>query len=163
MLDPRPGGLQVPADYGLPPGAGPAHWPWAEAARRIADGRTWWIATTRPDGRPHVQPVWGVTVDERMVFSTDPRSRKARNLATNPAIALHLDSGDEVVIVEGIARRLAGSEVPAGFSAAYLAKYDIEVATDTDDPRYGFYEIVPVVAMTWSEAEFLESVVRWEF
>jgi hypothetical protein len=102
-------------------------------------------------------------VDERMIFSTDPRSRKARNLAENPAIALHLDSGDEVVIVEGIARRLSGGEVPAAFSATYLAKYDVEVPTGDDDPRYGFYEIVPRVAMTWSEAEFLESVVRWEF
>lgn len=161
--DPRPGGLRVPADYGLSPDAGPAHWPWSDVTRRIAQGRTWWVATTRPDGRPHVQPVWGVIVDDRMLFSTDPRSRKARNLAANPAIVVHLDSGDEVVIVEGVARRLAAAEVPPGFTATYLAKYDVEVVPTDDDPRYGFYEIVPEVAMSWGEADFVESVVRWEF
>jgi hypothetical protein len=31
--------------------------PWPEARKRLAEGRSFWWATTRPDGRPHVRPV----------------------------------------------------------------------------------------------------------
>ena len=30
--------------------------PWPEARRRLAEADTYWLATVRPDGRPHVVP-----------------------------------------------------------------------------------------------------------
>ncbi|UQT57067.1 pyridoxamine 5'-phosphate oxidase family protein [Streptomyces durmitorensis] len=38
--------------------------PWAWAAQRLTAARTYWIATTRPDGRPHTRPVWGVWLED---------------------------------------------------------------------------------------------------
>ena len=31
----------------------PALMPWAEAEAALIDAKTYWLATTRPDGRPH--------------------------------------------------------------------------------------------------------------
>lgn len=38
--------------------------PWAEARDRLAGARSFWWATTRQDGRPHVRPVLAVLLDD---------------------------------------------------------------------------------------------------
>src|SRR5262249_25391100 len=62
---------------------------WDAARQKLIDARNYWVSTTRPDGRPHVTPVWGLWMDEAFYFSTDPQSRKGRNLAAQPAINVH--------------------------------------------------------------------------
>ena len=52
-------------------------WKWAEG--RLRKSRQYWMITVRPDGRPHVMPVWGLWRDDGFYFSTGGRSRKARN------------------------------------------------------------------------------------
>lgn len=79
----------------------PVMLPWRWAAERLAAARTYWIATTRLDGRPHSRPVWGVRLAGALHFSTG--SLAAGNLRANPEIIVHLDSGSEVVILEGAA------------------------------------------------------------
>jgi len=41
------------ADHGTPV-------PWPEARARLAEAQTYWLATVRLDGRPHVMPLLGV-------------------------------------------------------------------------------------------------------
>ncbi|MGA8073317.1 MAG: pyridoxamine 5'-phosphate oxidase family protein [Candidatus Acidiferrales bacterium] len=33
---------------------------WKDACAQLAKSRNYWVATSRPDGRPHSMPVWGV-------------------------------------------------------------------------------------------------------
>jgi len=49
--------------------------------------------------------VWGVWLDDIFYFSTG--SLAEQNLATNPAITVHLESGSEVVIIEGTAEPIS--------------------------------------------------------
>ena len=58
--------------------------PWSWAAERLSQAHNYFVATARPDGRPHVMPVWGLWLDDAFYFSTGASSRKARNLAANP-------------------------------------------------------------------------------
>ena len=74
---------------------------WAWADERLAASRNYWIVTADADGRPRAAPVWGVWFDDAVVFGTSPASRKARNLARDPRVVINLESGDEVVILEG--------------------------------------------------------------
>jgi hypothetical protein len=37
---------------------------------------TQWLATVRPDGRPHVMPVWAIWVDDAFYFVTGTTTRK---------------------------------------------------------------------------------------
>ncbi len=34
--------------------------PWSWAVERLQRSHDYWVATVRPDGPPHVMPVWGV-------------------------------------------------------------------------------------------------------
>ena len=80
-------------------------------------GRSYWVTTTRADGRPHAMPVWGLWLDGALWFSSDPDSVKGRNLAARPDAVVHLESGDEVCILDGRVRRVGHEELPADFVA----------------------------------------------
>ncbi len=53
--------------------------------------RTGKLATVRPDGRPHVAPVWFVTDGRDLVFTTHRDTVKGRNLAADPRAAITVD------------------------------------------------------------------------
>jgi PPOX class probable F420-dependent enzyme len=77
-----------------------------EALAFLAYGtRTDKLATVRPDGRPHVAPIWFVVEGESLVFNTWHTSVKARNLRHSPRAALAVDYQEPPyghVLVEGI-------------------------------------------------------------
>jgi PPOX class probable F420-dependent enzyme len=43
-----------------------------------------------PDGAPHSIPLWAILEDGRIAFFTQPASRKARNVARDPRVALSI-------------------------------------------------------------------------
>ena len=49
------------------------------------------LATVRPDGRPHVVPIWFERDGEQILFTTWHTSVKARNLGHNPWLSLCVD------------------------------------------------------------------------
>lgn len=91
----------MPKLYGIKPRK--KYLPWGHADQRLARSRNYWICTVRPDGRPHSIPVWGFWLDGALYFGTGRATRKARNLAANPHLSIHLESGDDVIILEGTA------------------------------------------------------------
>jgi PPOX class probable F420-dependent enzyme len=63
--------------------------------RRVLEGTSIaHLATSLPDGSPHVVPVFVGTQGDRIVFLTGPASRKARNLERDPRIALSIAPAD---------------------------------------------------------------------
>ena len=48
------------------------------------------VATVLPDGAPHSVPVWIGREGDQIVFLTSPNSRKARNLAREPRVAISI-------------------------------------------------------------------------
>lgn len=147
--------------------------PWAWAVERLAASRNYWICSTRPDGRPHAMPVWGVWSDGALFFGTSNTSRKGRNLAANPAVAIHLESGDEAVILEGVVEHPADSPARRAANAAYGAKYInpetgqgfslTDGASDEATEGNGIFMLRPKVAFAWTEREFPKSATRWRF
>ena len=134
---------------------------WQEVVDQLAKSRNYWIVTTRPDGRPHAVPVWGVWLDERLYFGTDRRSRKARNLAKNPAMGVHLESGDDAVILEGLAEEVTNADLIAAIDKAYSPKYKMRL---TEAPgELVIYALRPRVALAWRERDFPRSSTRWRF
>ncbi len=53
--------------------------------------RTAKLATRRPDGRPHVAPVWFVLDSDDLVFTTHSDTVKARNIRHDPRVMLAVD------------------------------------------------------------------------
>jgi nitroimidazol reductase NimA-like FMN-containing flavoprotein (pyridoxamine 5'-phosphate oxidase superfamily) len=134
---------------------------WKDVVARLERSKNYWIATTRPDGRPHVMPVWGVWLNGAVCFGTDRNSRKARNLLANPAATLNLESGDDVVIIEGTVREITDAKEIARIDVLYAKKYKMKL---TDAPGVPFIvAIEPRVVFAWHERNFPESATRWRF
>jgi PPOX class probable F420-dependent enzyme len=151
--------------YGiLPADQGSGLIPWAEAERRLTASHDYWMATTRPDGRPHVMPVWGVWLDGSLWFSSALSSRKARNLADDPRCTVTTDDTWDPVVVDGTAERLTDGASIAAFVAAVNAKYDAGMSTDFQDPAVnGTFAVRPVRVIALSGADFPGSPTRWRF
>jgi hypothetical protein len=131
---------------------------WSFAAERLVAARNYWVATACEDGRPHAMPVWGLWLDGAFVFGTSSRSRKARNLRHDPRAVVHLESGDEVVIVEGVAEPRPLDEP---LRDLYEAKYDFRPEPDAGGE--GWFRIVPEVAYAWTEREYPRTATRFDF
>src|SRR5687767_10174867 len=101
----------------------------AHADERLRKDLMMWLGTVRPDGRPHMVPVWFLWDGEKVViFSKD--DQKIRNLRSNNRVMLTVDDtkgGEDVVMVEGVAELLErGSVTPA--LPAYEEKYAEKLA-----------------------------------
>jgi nitroimidazol reductase NimA-like FMN-containing flavoprotein (pyridoxamine 5'-phosphate oxidase superfamily) len=150
---------QIPG-YGIvgeKDGRGLLPWSWAE--EHLAAGRNYWVATTRPDGRPHVMPVWGVWWQGAFWFSTGDKTVKARNLAANPHCTICPERGDEAVILEGKAQWVAASDALKPMWDAYQKKYAWDVKGS------GFYAVRPSAAFGFIETGdlFTKTATRWKF
>jgi hypothetical protein len=146
--------------YGLPAGRqGLLDWEWAR--RRLIGAHNYWVSTTSPGGRPHAMPVWGLWLDERFCFTTDRRSRKAENLARDARLVVHLESGDQTVILEGRASEVSDAALLARYLAAYHRKYAFR--PDAADPASVTYGVRPDKALAWRERDFPKSATRWRF
>jgi Pyridoxamine 5'-phosphate oxidase len=133
-------------------------WRWAE--ERLVEARNYWITTVRPNGSPHSMPVWGLWHDGAFYFSTSPDSRKARNLAANPALTVHLESGDEVVILEGAVEYESDEELLQRLGEDYSRKYELDVSFAGGRPLMA---LRPRVAYAWVEQEFPKTATRFAF
>jgi hypothetical protein len=161
-VEPTAGRPALPEGYGLrEAGGGAGLAAWGPAREQLAGARTYWVGTTRPDRRPHAMPVWGVWLDDAFHFATDRASRKARNLAANPAVVVHLESGDDVVLLEGRARPVTDPARLAAFDAAYQAKYGVRMADVPGD--VSVWVVTPRVAFGWHERDFPGTATRWRF
>ncbi len=86
--------------------------PWSRPRDLLAAGPTqsgiaFFLGTARPDGRPHAAGIGALWLDGDLYFTSGPATRKARNLAANPActISVRLEGID--LILEGEATRVA--------------------------------------------------------
>ncbi len=91
--------------YGFPP------LPWSRPRDLLAAGLPqpgipFFLGTSRPDGRPHAAGIGAVWIEGDLYFTSGPGTRKARNLAANPAstISVRLDGID--LVLEGEASRV---------------------------------------------------------
>ncbi|MGH9102100.1 MAG: PPOX class F420-dependent oxidoreductase [Acidimicrobiales bacterium] len=98
-----------------------------EWRRFVSEGtRTAKMASVRPDGRPHVAPVWFLLDGDDVVFMTGAGTVKGRDLRNDPRVALVVD--DErppysFALVEGEATISEDMEVMAGWSTRIAARY----------------------------------------
>lgn len=147
-------------DYGIANDRdGLLDWTWVE--EQITQSKNYWVCTTRADGRPHAAPVWGVYRDGAVYFSTGP-SVKQRNLFARPDVVIHLESGDDCVILEGRIEVMSDAELYAQIRRQYGDKYPHTPPEDFENAGYWF-KLQPAVVLAWKEYDFPRSATRWEF
>ncbi len=153
----------MPSGYGIAPlDAQATLIPWEHVSEQLRTKRNYWIGSTRPDGRPHAMPVWGVWLEPAVYFSTDPELRKGRNLAADPRVVVHLESGDDVVILEGRVEQVTDAALLKSADEAYFNKYEFHLAGDLAAPGL-IYRLRPRSVLAWFESSFPTTATRWTF
>jgi hypothetical protein len=159
-------------------GYGSAELPWSRARDLLVD-RTpaaelaFFLATVRPDGRPHTVGIGALWLDDTLYFVSGPRTRKSRNLAVNPAcsVAVRLPGMD--LTLEGEAgrvldpstlERVAATYRSGGWPAvvegnAFTAPYS---APSAGPPPWFVYRLTLHTAIGLASAEPY-GATRWDF
>jgi nitroimidazol reductase NimA-like FMN-containing flavoprotein (pyridoxamine 5'-phosphate oxidase superfamily) len=144
--EPRAEQLAIPPEYGKPSQL----LAWDVVAARLQEARYYWLATVRPDGRPHVVPLDGLWVDARWYFGGSPSTVKHRNLLANPYATVHLEDGGSAVIVDGRCEIERPSQDEAeSLVTASKAKYGY--APPIDAYLQGVCALSPERVLAWTE------------
>ena len=158
---------------------GDAPIPWSRARDELEGvstndtHKTYWLATVRPDGRPHVAGVGALWDDGKFYFTSGAGTRKSRNLAANPNCTISVTLPTLDLVVEGtasrvtdqatlqrIAERYAAQGWPASASDdALTAAYS---APSAGPPPWNLYVVTPVTAVGVATAEPY-GATRWRF
>lgn len=158
---------EMPDGYGVPD-TDAGLLAWSDVESRLVASAQYWMATTRPDGRPHVVPRWGVWLDGGLFYDGAPTTRHVRNLTENPSCTLHLEDGWQAVIVEGRsgATTSPGLEVGARIAAELARKYGErgyrpEADAWEGDDAGGLCRFEPTRSLAWFD--FPTDMTRFRF
>lgn len=161
--EPRVGRPYIADGYGIPDHLdGVLPWSWAE--ERLQAAPIYWVGTVRPDGRPHVTPIWGVWLDSAFWMEGGPNTRRFRNLGQNPAAVVTVERGNDAIIVEGEAELV--TDLGPDLVERLLGAYRKYVPTHgyeahPDNWRAGIWRVTPTKVLAWSN--FPADTTRWTF
>jgi hypothetical protein len=150
--------------------------PWSRALDQLQDDaarKTYWLATVRPDGRPHVAGVGALWLDGMFYFTSGAGTRKSRNLAEHPSCVVSVTLPDLDLVVEGtvtevtdgvtlqrVAERYAAQGWPASVDdGAITAPYS---APSAGPPPWYLYAVTPITIFGVATAEPY-GATRWRF
>ena len=161
---------------------------WAVARQRLENPerpRTYWLATVRPDGRPHVMPIIGMWMDGALHFVSGDATRKGRNLAGDARCAIATSSTTLPsldIIIEGDARPVTDEATLLRVTDAYRSKMEwpLEVRGDkvhgpnaptAGPPPYTVFRLTPstvfglpgMTGMEQFKRGELPRPTRWQF
>jgi nitroimidazol reductase NimA-like FMN-containing flavoprotein (pyridoxamine 5'-phosphate oxidase superfamily) len=150
--------------------------PWAKVRDQLDSGltqapgtggprrHTFWLATTNPDGSPHVMPLGVLWIDGVLYFTSGPGTHKSRNLAQNPHCVVSVATEPFDLVIEGDAvkvtdepklKRIAEAYSRQGWSptvrdGALYAEYS---APSAGPPPWHVYEVMPRTIYALGTAE----------
>jgi hypothetical protein len=157
--------------YGHPP----LPWSRAEHQMEAATGTdiTHFLATVRPDGRPHVAGIGALWVDGKYYFTSGAGTRKSRNLAERDDCAISVKLPDLDLIVEGKAKKVTDEATLKQLAQRFDAQgwpatvKDGALTAPFSAPSAGpapwdLYEFTPATAFGVATAE-PHGATRWRF
>lgn len=149
--------------------------PWDEAAVRMANAGTFWLATIRPDGHPHLRPILAVWVEDALHFVSSSSSRKWANLARNPRCSISAETPGLDLVFEGEAVRVADEAGLRRVAEAYDSKYQwpvtirdgtffAEGAPTAGPPPFHIYRVQPSTVYGFgTDEDHFDRSTRWRF
>ena len=118
----------------------------AEQRDYIAAARTLTLCSSGPRGYPHAVAMWFVVDDDGTVWMTTYRkAQKAVNLARDPKVALHIESGETYETLKGV-----------------LIRGDAELVRDEQVVFRTLQRVHAKMAGAFPDAAGAEDVMRWQ-
>ena len=145
--------------YGHESDAAPLDWEWVDA--QLSGAGTYWVVVDAPDGGPHPRPVWGVWWAESLHLSIGSPVNVRRTVPGATA-TVHLDSGTDVVIVNGV---VDDPTTDTGLVANYSSKYDRPYSVEEYGPLTTILptEIIAWQSSGWAGRGGFQRAGRWTF
>lgn len=97
----------------------------AHINQRLHEDTIVWLATVRPDGRPHAVAVWFLWDGETILIFSRPKNQKVYNIQQNANALLAIDNtreGADPITIEGTATLLEAGTLDTTLPA-FVAKY----------------------------------------
>lgn len=152
--------------------------PWSRAKKQLEvptdENTTHFLATVRPDGRPHVAGVGALWFEDKFYIVSGPGTRKSRNLAERPDCVISVKLDDLDLVVEGSARRVTDGPTLERIAERYNTQGGWPVKVDGDaftapysapsagPPPWYLYEFTPTKAFGVAYEE-PHGATRWVF
>lgn len=150
---------RIPAEYGIPKNY-KGLLPWSHVTERMTQAMHYWICTVGSDNRPHITPVDGLWLDDRLYFGGSPKTRRNRDLLANPAVSVHLDSSEDVVILYGNANlQKPDQQLAIELAKASAAKYGYAPNPESYESS-GVHVFQPLTVFAWKQ--FPRDATRWQ-
>jgi nitroimidazol reductase NimA-like FMN-containing flavoprotein (pyridoxamine 5'-phosphate oxidase superfamily) len=148
----------IPAGYGIKSDAS-GMLEWEKIRDLVSSAETYWVATTGPEGDPHLTPIHASFAADRIYLGGDPETRWWRNLAENAAVQVGIEDGQTHVIFRGRATFTKPSpERFAELAANVASKYEWEM-----DESWELWEIAPTTVIAYDLTDFASSPTRFRF
>jgi general stress protein 26 len=135
---------------------------WEHANDKLARETVYWVSTASPQGRPHSAPVWGIWKQNSFYFETDPNSIKGRNLSNDQRIVVHVQDGNDTVILEGSARIEKKPEKLKQLRKDYVNKYQYTPDWSNEKDQIVF-RVEPMIVHAWKAPRMHRSLVKFIF
>lgn len=143
--------------YGHASAAHPLDWSWVQ--QQLTEAGTYWV-NPRGAGHPHPRPVWGVWQEPALCLSIGSPTVR-RELEQDRRVTVHLDSGTDVVIVEGTIADVDTDDAMLRYNTKYDWDYSIE--------EYGPLTMVTASTVLawrsagWAGRDGFQQSGRWRF
>ena len=151
--------------------------PWSRVEQQLEgkqdQHRTFWLATTNPDGSPHVAGTGALWSDGKIYFVSGPKTRKSRNVDADPRCVLSITLRDIDLVVEGTAARVTDQATLDRLTRLYREEgwpaevRDGSIVAPYSAPSAGpapwdLYEVTPTSA-TGVASDEPHGATRWRF
>ncbi|MHB8459669.1 MAG: pyridoxamine 5'-phosphate oxidase family protein [Candidatus Limnocylindrales bacterium] len=96
----------------------------AELRERLDGELVVWLSSVRPDGAPHLLPLWFAWDGEAITIYSKPEAQKVRNVRRDPRVMVAVGqagSAFTVTLLEGVAEMVEGPGEPS--ESGRLARY----------------------------------------
>ncbi len=135
---------------------------WEHANDKLAGETVYWVSTASRLGHPHAVPVWGIWKQSRFYFESDPKSVKGRNLLNNQSLVVHVQDGNDTVILEGSARIEKRKETLNQLRKDYVRKYQYTPDWSNEEDQIVF-RVEPRIVHAWKAPRMHRSLVKFIF
>ena len=98
---------------------------------RLDEERDVWVSSVRPDGRPHLVPVWFVWAHKAFWVGTGRSSVKHRNVQHQPEVVMALEDGDDPLVA--VCRVSEVEQPPDDVVATFARKYGWDLTQVHDE------------------------------
>ena len=134
----------------------------ADVERILRDEPVAWLSTARPDGRPHLIPIWFWWDGTSIYMETPPTFVKAKNLVRNPQCAISVDVTEgglrfKAVVLEGPVELIADRQFILDMVTRIYTKYlGVEGAQSPTPQRminseHVIIKLTPAKVLTWDD------------